>query len=66
MEKVLSYLKSAVSLELDFLCFPEYCITCYRRDFRNIIWDEIAQAIDKLQEAVTMEGVTVAVGTHYA
>ena len=66
IEKILSYLKSAASLELDFLCFPECCLTGYKRDFRNIAWDEVAQAIDKLQEAVTTEGITIAVGTPYA
>jgi predicted amidohydrolase len=66
MEKILSYLKSAASLGLDFLCFPECSLTGYRRDFRNIAWDELAQVIDKLQEAVTTEGITIAVGTPYA
>ncbi|MFW6105266.1 MAG: carbon-nitrogen hydrolase family protein [Chloroflexota bacterium] len=65
VEKILSYLKSAASLGLDFLCFPECCITGYKRDFSNIAWDDVAQAIDKLQEAVTMEGITIAVGTPY-
>ena len=54
MEKILSYLKSAAGLGLDFLCFPECCLTGYKRDFRNIAWDEVAQAIDKLQETVAM------------
>lgn len=63
--KILSYLKSAASLELDFLCFPECCLTGYRRDFHNIAWDEVAQAIDKLQEAVIREGITIAVGTPF-
>lgn len=66
IEKILSYLKSAASLELDFLCFPECCLTGYKRDFHNIAWDEVAQAIDKLQEAVATEGITIAVGTPYA
>jgi predicted amidohydrolase len=66
IEKILSYLKSAASLELDFLCFPECCLTGYKRDFRNIAWDEVAQAIDKLQETVAMKGITIAVGTPYA
>ncbi|MFW6118307.1 MAG: carbon-nitrogen hydrolase family protein [Chloroflexota bacterium] len=65
IEKIVSYFKSAASLELDFLCFPECCITGYKRDFRNIAWDEVAQAIDKLQKAVTAEGITIAVGTPY-
>jgi predicted amidohydrolase len=66
IEKILSYLKSGASKELDFLCFPECCITGYKRDFHNIAWDEVAQAIDTLQEAVTTEGITIAVGTPYA
>ena len=66
VEKILSYFKSGVSLELDFLCFPECCITGYKRDFSNIAWDDVSQAIDKLQEAVTMKGITIAVGTPYA
>lgn len=66
IERILSYLKSAISLELDFLCFPECCVTGYKRDFRNIAWDEVAQAIDKLQKAVTTDGITIAVGTPYA
>jgi predicted amidohydrolase len=65
LEKILSHLKLAASLELDFLCFPECCLTGYRRDFHNVVWDEVAKAIDKLQEAVTMEGITIAVGTPY-
>jgi predicted amidohydrolase len=65
-EKVLSYLKSAASLKLDFLCFPECSLTGYKRDFHNIDWEEVAQAINKLQEAVTTEGITIAVGTPYA
>lgn len=64
--KILSYLKTAGSLGLDFLCFPECCLTGYRRDFHNIVWDEVAQAIDKLQEVVTAEGITIAVGAPYA
>ena len=63
--KILSYLKSAASLRLDLLCFPECSLTGYRRDFHNIVWDEVAQAIDKLQEAVVLEGTTIAVGTPY-
>jgi predicted amidohydrolase len=66
IETILSYLKSAAGLGLDFLCFPECSLTGYRRDFHNISWDEVAQALDKLQEAVTVEGVTIAVGTPYA
>ena len=66
MEKLLSYLKSAASLELDFLCFPECCLSGYRRGFHNIVCDAVAQAIDKLQEAVTLDGITIAVGTPYA
>jgi predicted amidohydrolase len=66
VKKILSYLKSAASLELDFLCFPECCVTGYRRDFHNVVWDEVGQAIDRLQEAVTTEGITIAVGTPYA
>jgi len=65
-ERILSYLKSAASLEVDFLCFPECSLTGYKCDFHNINWNEVAQALDKLQEAVTTEGVTIAVGTPYA
>ena len=65
VERILSYLKSAASLEVDFLCFPECSLTGYRRDFHNIVWDEVAQAIDELQEAVIIEGITIAVGTPY-
>jgi predicted amidohydrolase len=65
-EKILSYLKSGASRELDFLCFPECSLTGYKRDFHNIDWDEVAQGIDKLQETVTTEGITIAVGTPYA
>jgi len=65
IEKILSYLKSAASLGLDFLCFPECCLTGYRRDFHNIVWDDIAKAIDKLQESVIREGITIAVGTPF-
>ncbi len=62
-EKILSYLQSAASLELDFLCFPECSLTGYKRDFHDIVWDEVDQALDKLQEAVAIEGTTIAVGT---
>jgi predicted amidohydrolase len=65
-KKILSYLKSAASMKLDFVCFPECCITGYKRDFHNIVWDEVAQALNELQEAVTTEGITIAVGTPYA
>jgi predicted amidohydrolase len=65
-EKILSYLKSAASLKLDFLCFPECSLAGYKRDFHNIDWDEVAQAINRLQEAVTTEGITIAIGTPYA
>lgn len=65
LEKILSYLKSAASLELDFLCFPECSLSGYRRDFHNINWDEVARALDRLQEAVTIEGITITVGTPY-
>ena len=64
--KILLYLKSAASLELDFLGFPESCITGYRRDFHDVVWDEVAHTKDKPQEAVTTEGITIAVGTPYA
>jgi predicted amidohydrolase len=63
--RILSYLKTAESLGLDFLCFPECCLTGYRRDFHNIVWDEVAQALDKLQEAVIIEGIPIAVGTPF-
>ncbi len=63
--KILSYLGSAASLGLNFLCFPECCLTGYKRNFYNISWDEVAQAIDKLQKAVIAEGITIAVGTPY-
>jgi len=64
-EKILSYLKSAVDLKLDFLCFPECSLTGYKRNFHNIPWEELGQAIDKLQETVAREGMTIAVGTPY-
>ncbi|MFC1992278.1 carbon-nitrogen hydrolase family protein [Chloroflexota bacterium] len=66
VEKMSSYLRSAVSLGVDFLCFPECSLTGYIRDFHNIDWDEVAQGLDKLQEAVATEGVIIAVGTPHA
>jgi predicted amidohydrolase len=65
IERICSYLKSAASLDVDFLCFPECSLTGYIRDFHNINWNEVAQALDKLQEAVTLAGITIAVGTPY-
>jgi omega-amidase len=48
---------------VDFLCFPECSLTGYIRDFHSINWDEVAQALDKLQEAAILAGITIAVGT---
>jgi predicted amidohydrolase len=64
-EKILSYLESAARLKLDFLCFPECSLTGYKCNFHNISWDELAQAIDRLQEAVAREGIITCVGTPY-
>jgi len=65
VEKIVSYLKSAASLELDFVCFPECSLTGYRRDFHNIDWQEVAEGLDRLQGVAAVEGVMAAVGTPF-
>jgi predicted amidohydrolase len=65
VERMYFYLRSAATLGIDFLCFPECSLTGYIRDFNNVNQDEVAQGLDKLQEAVATEGVIIAVGTPY-
>ena len=65
VEKILSYLKSAASLGLDFVCFPECSLTGYRRDFDTVNWREVAEGLDRLQGAVASEDIMVAVGTPF-
>ncbi len=65
VEKILSYLKSAASLGLDFVCFPECSLTGYKRDFDTVNWGEVAEGLDRLQGAVASEEIMVAVGTPF-
>lgn len=66
VEKILSHLKSAANLGLDFVCFPECSLTGYKRDFDTVNWREVAEGLDRLQVVVAREDIMVAVGTPFA
>ena len=65
VEKISSYIRSAAKLGLDLLCFPECSLTGYKHDFHKINWNEITKALDKLQQLVTDEDITIVVGTSW-
>jgi len=61
------YISQASKAEIEFLCFPECCVTGYVRDFSlsKISQDEVEEALKIIQREVVKQGVSVIVGAPY-